>query len=155
MKKTAHFVLAMRVVATEEDEDEYNDGQEDFEYESDPEDSNIINLGNWDRKQGAGIITQNEYSESEDDEVHSDEEEDDEGNDEENDNEDGMKKGDDNEDEDGERSVGGFGELMEKEAQAAGMTSIYDKNKARTTKRQSKSAQHKQPFKKMTTRRGT
>ena len=53
---------------------------------------------------------------------------------------------DDNEDEDGERSVGGFGELMEKEAQAAGMTGMYKKSTMASdttvkNKRQKKSTQ--------------
>jgi hypothetical protein len=52
VKKTVNSILATRVeTAVEEDEDDYDNNQDDeFEYESDPKDSNIINLGNWDRK---------------------------------------------------------------------------------------------------------
>ena len=158
VKKSAYFVLAKRVQKTvEEDEDEYDDDQEEFKYELDPEDSSIINLGNWVRKRGAGVVTRDAYSENGDEQVDGDEEKDGDagGKDGEDVLEDGDENRDDDMNDDGKRSICGFGERMEREAQAAGMTRMYKKSimASATTvknKRQKKSRQHQQPSNMMT-----
>ena len=156
VKKSAHFVLGKRVPNTvEEDEDEYDEDQEEFEYESDPEDSCIINLGNWDRKRGAGVVTRVEYSENGDEQVDEDEEDDEAGGkDGEDVLEDGDENADDDIDDDGERDISGFEERIEREARAAGMTRMYKKSTMASdttvnNKRQKKSTQPS-----MMTRRG-
>ena len=127
----------------DEDEDEYDDDQEEFEYESDPDDSGIINLGNWDRKRGAGVVMRVAYSENGDEQVDGDEEDDEAGG---KDGDDVLEDGDENADDDGERSIRGFGERIEREAQAAGMTGMYKKSTMASdttvkNKRQKKSTQ--------------
>ena len=142
VKKSAHFVLGKRDPKTvEEDEDEYDDDHDEFEYESDPEDSGIINLGNWDRKRGSGVVTIVSYSG--DEQVDGDEEDDEAGG---KDGDDVLEDGDENADDDGERSIRGFGERIEREAQAAGMTGMYKKSTMASdttvkNKRQKKSTQ--------------
>ena len=126
-RKSAHQVLrtipvghAKRMAMAKKKAVEVDDDEEEFVYESEDDDNDgIVDVGNWGERQGRLKSTGEEDDEEDDDNDGADEYD---GNAEVGDKEDeeAESSGDDDED---ERSLNGIQELMEDEAEAAGMRS--------------------------------
>jgi hypothetical protein len=124
--KSAHQVLRMipvghakRMAMAKKKAVEVDDDEEEFVYESEDDDDGIVDVGNWGERQGRLKSTGEEDDEEDDDNDGADEyDENAEVGDKED--EEADSGGDDDED---ERSLNGIQELMEDEAEAAGMRS--------------------------------